>query len=190
MTDYKTQPDRNTAIEAYELVLAYLSNGESRVRNDMGKTPERYIKMMEELTTKQPFSYTTFDLPDDDTGMIVQGPIYVQSLCAHHTAPFRGEAWVAYIPGERMVGLSKLTRAVQNAGRQFSSQEEITANILNELETELAPKGVAVQLKMQHDCMHLRGPKAHGVFTTTTKLSGAFKESAETRAEFLNATKA
>lgn len=180
---------REEAVQAYDKVLEYLSKGDSKTRSDMGKTPERYIKMMEELTTEIPFEYTTFELPDDDTGMIVQGPIYVQSLCAHHTAPYRGEAWVAYIPGERMVGLSKLARCVQNAGRRFSSQEEITAKIVNDLEENLKPEGVAVTLKMQHDCMHLRGVKAHGAYTTTTKLTGSFMDDNSTRQEFFNAVR-
>lgn len=187
MSENENIPSREEAIDAYEKVLTYLSKGENHKREDMGKTPTRYIKMMEELTTEIPFEYTSFELPDSDTGMIIQGPIYIQSLCAHHTAPFRGEAWVAYIPGERMVGLSKLARAVQNAGRRFSSQEEITAKIVNDLVDNLQPKGVAVSLKMQHDCMHLRGVKAHGVFTTTTKLTGSFKDNQDTRNEFLQA---
>ncbi len=185
----ETKISRQEAIDSYAKVLEYLSKGQSLDRADMKKTPERYVKMMEELTTEIPFEYTSFELPDDDVGMIVQGPIYIQSLCAHHTAPFRGEAWVAYIPGEEMIGLSKLARAVQNAGKRFSSQEEITSKIVDDLEENIKPQGVAVSLKMQHDCMHLRGVKAHGVYTTTTKLTGAFKEQAETRQEFFDAIK-
>lgn len=183
------EPTREQAIEAYETVLSYLSKGENKKRPDMGKTPERYIKMMEELTTPIGFDYTMFDLPDEDTGMITQGPIPIQSLCAHHTAVFRGEAWVAYIPNKKMVGLSKLARTVQNAGRKFSSQEEITADIANALQDNLQPQGVAVYVKMRHDCMETRGVKVHGAYTITTKLTGSFKDEAETRAEFLASVK-
>lgn len=179
---------REEAVRAYDKVLEYLSHGESKIRPDMEKTPERYIKAMEELTTPQEFSYTAFDNPDKtDKGMIIQGPIYFSSLCAHHTFAFRGTAWVAYIPGEKIIGLSKLSRAVKEAGKRFGVQEEITNDIAQTLMQELHPRGVAVYIKASHDCMSLRGVKASEAQTITTKLTGSFKENPETRQEFLDA---
>lgn len=182
-----TQPTREQAIKAYGTVLEYLSRGESKIRPDMGKTPERYVKAMEELTTPEPFEYTAFDNPDkQDRGMIIQGPIHFTSLCAHHTFEFSGTAYVAYIPGEKIVGLSKLARAVRNTAKRFGVQEEITNDIATELDRELSPRGVAVYLKAKHNCMGLRGVKAPEASTVTTKLTGAFLEEQATRNEFLN----
>lgn len=181
---------REEAVQAYDKVLEYLSHGESKVREDMQKTPERYIKAMEELTTPDKFEYTAFDNPDkEDKGMIIQGPINFSSLCAHHTFAFRGIVWVAYVPGEKIVGLSKLARCVKSAGKKFGVQEEITNDIANTLERELNPLGVAVYISSTHDCMSLRGVKASEAATITTKLTGSFKENPETRQEFLNAIK-
>lgn len=177
---------REQAIQAYDIVFQYLTKGESKTRPDMLKTPMRYIKMMEELTKPEPFEWTCFENEDDDAGMIIQGPINIQSLCAHHTAIFRGVAYVAYIPNEKIVGLSKLARCVRNAGKRFGTQEEITISIANEIEENLQPLGVAVQLRMTHDCMAARGVKAPEAQTVTTKLLGAFLED-KPRNEFLSA---
>lgn len=179
---------REDAVKAYDIVLQYLSRGNSKVREDMGKTPERYIKMMEELTNPEPFEWTCFDNPDEDGGMIIQGPINVQCLCAHHTAVFRGVAYVAYIPDKKIVGLSKLARCARNAGKCFGTQEEMTNAIAEAIQTNLEPKGVAVQLIMTHDCMATRGVKAPEASTITTKLIGAFRDG-EVRNEFLSAIK-
>lgn len=177
---------REEAIKAYDIVLQYLSKGESKERPDMIKTPIRYIKMMEELTEPEPFEWTCFENEDEDTGMIIQGPINIQSLCAHHTAIFRGVAYVAYVPDKKIVGLSKLARCARNAGKRFGTQEEITNAIAKEIQKNLQPKGVAVQLRMTHDCMAARGVKAPEAQTVTTKLLGVFLNG-EPRHEFLSA---
>lgn len=178
---------REEAVQSMDKVLEYLSKGESKVRPDMAKTPERYIKAMEEMTTPQEFSYTSFDNPDkEDKGMVMQGPIKFISSCAHHTYPFQGEAWVAYIPGEKIVGLSKLARCVKETSKRFGVQEEITNDIAGILEKELKPLGVAVYMRATHGCMAWRGVKCSEANTITTKFTGAFKDSLNTRQEFLS----
>ena len=179
------QITREEAIKAYDLVFQYLTRGLSKTRPDMQKTPIRYIKMMEELTEPEPFEWTCFENEDEDAGMIIQGPISIQSLCAHHTAIFRGTAYVAYVPDKKIVGLSKLARCVRNAGKRFGTQEEITIAIANEIQENLEPKGVAVQLRMTHDCMAARGVKAPEAQTITTKLLGVFLDD-KPRKEFLS----
>ncbi len=183
----KDNLDREVAIAGYDLALTYLSHGESQTRPDMAKTPMRYIKAMEELTTPDTFEYTSFENPDkEDKGMIIQGPISFISTCAHHTFPFQGEAWVAYIPGEKIVGLSKLARAVKSTAKRFGVQEEITNDIAKVLNEELKPMGVAVYMKASHGCMAWRGVKANEANTITTKLLGAFKDKPATRQEFFD----
>jgi len=176
---------REQAIAAYKDVLDYLTDGVSQKRADMKKTPERYIKAMEELTTPLEFSYTTFDNPNKDGGMIFQGPINIQSLCAHHTFIYEGVAYVAYIPNKKIVGLSKLARCVKEAGKKFSSQEEIVSDIVTTLQKELKTKDVACTLDMSHSCMGRRGVKAPEARTITTKLGGSFKTNGATKAEYM-----
>ena len=107
-------------------------------------------------------------------------------MCEHHTAPFFGVAHVAYIPGEKIVGLSKLARTVRHYAANFQNQERITSQVAEKLEEVLQPKGVAVMIDAKHLCMEMRGVKTHDTTTITTKLTGAFLDSHETRAEFMS----
>jgi GTP cyclohydrolase I len=118
--------------------------------------------------------------------MIIQTNIPFYSLCEHHTAPFFGTADIAYIPNDKIVGLSKLARSVDLYANRFQNQERITTQIAERLQSELNPKGVAVHLRAQHLCMCMRGVKKHDTWTSTTKLIGAFKQDDKARAEFLN----
>jgi GTP cyclohydrolase I len=164
-------------------ILQYL--GEDPKREGLRDTPRRYLKFMKEFLNPEPFKFTTFDSEGSDE-MIIQTNIPFYSLCEHHIAPFFGTANVAYIPSDRIVGLSKLARTVDHYSRRFQNQERITAQVAERLMEELNPKGVAVSIKAQHLCMNMRGIKTHDTHTTTTKLIGAFKEDAMARAEFLS----
>ena len=107
----------------------------------------------------------------------------------HHTAPFFGTANIAYIPNDKIVGLSKLARCVDLYANRFQNQERITTQIAERLQKELNPKGVAVTLTAQHLCMAMRGVKKHDTYTTTSKMLGIFKENINARNEFLNLIK-
>lgn len=159
--------------------------GEDISREGLQETPKRYVKFMREFMTPPEFNFTTFDAEKTDE-MIVQTNIPFYSLCEHHTAPFFGTAAVAYIPGEKIVGLSKLARTVDLYSRRLQNQERITTQIAERLVKELNPRGVAVVLKAQHLCMSMRGVKKHDTWTTTSKMTGAFKEDLNARNEFLN----
>lgn len=157
-------------------------------REGLRDTPKRYIKFLEEFLTPEPFIFTTFDAEGMDE-MITQANIPFYSLCEHHLAPFFGTAIVAYIPNTKIVGLSKIARTVDLYARAFQNQERLTMQIANRLQSELDPKGVAVQIKAQHLCMAMRGIKKHDTHTITTRLTGAFKDDAKCRSEFLNLTR-
>ena len=187
MTDKKTQVEeanRKKAQEHFRAILEYL--GEDTTREGLLDTPKRYIKFMEQFLEKPDFNFTAFQNEGTDE-MVIQKDIHFFSLCEHHTAPFFGKAHVAYIPGEKIVGLSKLARTVRHYASNFQNQERITTQIAERLEKELAPKGVAIMLEATHLCMEMRGVKTHDTSTITTKLTGAFKENHDTRNEFMSA---
>lgn len=159
--------------------------GENTDREGLKETPKRYIKFMREFLQPKEFNFTSFDAEGTDE-MILQTNIPFYSICEHHTAPFFGYANVAYIPNDKIVGLSKLARTVDLYANRFQNQERITSQIAERIQNELNPKGVAVSLKAQHLCMCMRGVKKHDTWTQTTKLIGVFKEDDKARNEFLN----
>jgi GTP cyclohydrolase I len=157
-------------------------------REGLKDTPKRYIKFLKEFTNPPDFNFTTFDSEGYDE-MIVQTNIPFHSLCEHHIAPFFGVGHIAYIPNKKIVGLSKLARTLETYSRRLQNQERITQQVADFLEKELNPLGVAVVLKAKHMCMEMRGVKKHDTWTTTSKMSGAFKEDLNARNEFLNLIK-
>lgn len=159
--------------------------GEDPSREGLRDTPKRVMKFYREFLTPDEFKFTTFDAEGTDE-MIVQKDIPFFSLCEHHLAPFFGTATIAYIPNGKIVGLSKLARTVDLYARKFQNQERITSQIAERLTEELNPLGVAVILKARHFCMEMRGIKTHDVSTTTSKLTGVFKDKPEARAEFMS----
>lgn len=164
-------------------ILQYL--GEDPNREGLKDTPKRYIKFLKEFLAPKEFEFTSFSSEGMDE-MIIQTNIPFYSLCEHHIAPFFGVANVAYIPNDKIVGLSKLARTVDLYANRLQNQERITNQIAERLMLELEPKGVAVSMKAQHLCMNMRGVKKHDTWTTTTKLTGAFKENQMARSEFLS----
>ena len=162
--------------------------GEDTTREGLIDTPKRYIKFMKEFLEPKEFNFTTFNAEGTDE-MIVQTNIPFYSLCEHHTAPFFGVANIAYIPKDKIVGLSKLARCVDLYANRFQNQERITTQIAERIQNELNPIGVAVTLKAQHLCMCMRGVKKHDTWTMTSKMLGVFKDEDKARNEFLNLIK-
>lgn len=173
----------NTAEWHFQRILELL--GEDITREGLIETPKRYVKFMREFLQSKEFNFTTFDAERTDE-MIVQTNIPFYSLCEHHVAPFFGVASIAYIPNEKIVGLSKLARTLDMYANQLQNQERITTQVAERLQKELNPLGVAVTLKAQHLCMNMRGVKKHDTWTTTSKMLGVFKEDQKARNEFLN----
>lgn len=151
----------------------------------MEKTPLRFAKMLQDLTTPEPFEFTTFE--SDSNEMVICKDITFHSLCAHHIVPYMGVAHVAYIPNGRIVGLSKIPRAVRNHAASLSVQEELTSSITDTFEQTLNPIGVAVVMEAEHMCATLRGVKAAGMKTITSCMRGAFADhDKQARSEFLH----
>jgi GTP cyclohydrolase I len=142
-----------------------------------------------ELLTPQPFRATTFANEDGYDELVLVREIPFHSLCMHHMLPFHGLAHVAYLPGERIVGLSKLARVVEMFARDLQVQERLTTQIADWIEEELQPKGVGVVLKAEHLCMSLRGVQKFGATTVTSALLGQVRDDPRTRQEFLSLTR-
>jgi GTP cyclohydrolase I len=142
-----------------------------------------------ELLTPQPFRATTFANEDGYDELVLVREIPFHSLCMHHMLPFHGLAHVAYLPGERIVGLSKLARVVEMFARDLQVQERLTTQIADWIEEELRPKGVGVVLEAEHLCMSLRGVQKFGATTVTSALQGQVRDDPRTRQEFLSLTR-
>src|SRR5215213_3139110 len=154
----------------------------------LGETPRRVADAYAELLTPQPFRATTFPNDEGYDELIVARAIPFHSLCMHHLLPFHGVAHIGYLPGERIIGLSKLGRVVEYFSRDLQIQERLTTQVAGWLQRELEPKGVGVVLEAEHLCMSLRGVQKLGAKTVTSALRGAVRDDGRTRQEFLALT--
>lgn len=174
--------DRAAAEAAVRALLAACGHDVSR--EGLAQTPARVARFYAEQCTPTSFEFTSFD-SENMSEMIVQAPIPFWSLCEHHMLPFGGTAAVAYIPNGKIVGLSKLARAVEFCSAGLQNQERITLAVADMIEHHLQPAGVGVVLRARHLCMEMRGVQAPDVFTTTSCMRGAMKEDGKARTEFL-----
>ena len=149
------------------------------------ETPRRVAAAYAELLSPKPFRATTFPNDDGYDELIVARAIPFHSLCMHHLLPFQGMAHIAYLPGDRIIGLSKLGRVVEYFSRNLQIQERLTTQIADWLQRELQPKGVGVLMEAEHLCMSLRGVQKLGAKTVTSALRGLVRDDARTRQEFL-----
>jgi GTP cyclohydrolase I len=151
-------------------------------------TPRRIARMYDELLTPRPFNPTTFLNDGGYDELVVATEIPFHSLCEHHLLPFVGVAHVGYLPGERIIGLSKLARVVDLFARNVQVQERLTTQVASWLDDHLRPKGVGVVLEAEHLCMSLRGVQKPGARTVTSALHGLVRDDPRTREEFLALT--
>jgi GTP cyclohydrolase I len=150
------------------------------------ETPRRVADAFAELLTHEPVALTTFPNDAGYDELVVVREIPFHSLCMHHLLPFHGVAHIAYLPGERIIGLSKLARVVELFARELQLQERLTMQVADCLQEHLRPKGVGVVLEAEHLCMSLRGVQKAGTRTTTSALLGLLRDDARTRQEFLS----
>jgi len=170
---------------ARELLIAL---GEDPDRDGLRETPRRVAKAYAELLDPQPFNPTTFPNDEDYDELVVARGIPFHSLCEHHLLPFHGIVHVGYLPGDRIVGLSKLGRVVDLFARRLQVQERLTSEIAGWLDDHLEPKGVGVVIEAEHLCMSLRGVQKPGTLTATSALRGLVRDDPRTRQEFLALT--
>jgi GTP cyclohydrolase I len=147
-------------------------------------TPRRVAAAYAELLTPRAFNLTTFPNDEGYDELVLARDIPFHSLCQHHMLPFKGIAHVGYLPGERILGLSKLARVVELFARGLQVQERLTKQVADWLQEQLAPKGVGVVMEAEHLCMSLRGVQAAGSRTVTSALHGLLRSDQRSRAEF------
>lgn len=164
--------------------------GEDPDREGLIETPSRVARMYEEIfsgLSDNPERHLKLFNEGKNDEMVVVRDIPMYSMCEHHLLPFVGRAHIAYIPNNnKVIGLSKLARIVDNFSKRPQLQERITAQIADFLEDKLSPKGVAVVIEAEHLCMTMRGARAAGALTQTSALRGTMKSDARTRAEAMS----
>jgi GTP cyclohydrolase I len=182
-------PEARTAIEdAVKLIL--FNVGEDPDRDGLQRTPQRVAKMYGELLEGYTQDVETiingamFDVEYGEGEMVVVADIEYNSMCEHHMLPFTGKAHIAYIPRNKVVGLSKIPRIVDMFARRLQVQERLTNEVADALNDHLDPLGVIVVFEGQHSCAALRGVKKHGVNMVTTAKRGAFRTDTALRDEF------
>lgn len=187
-----THDDRPTQSDVEQAVRTLIRwAGDDPDREGLVGTPDRVARAFQELfqgygTDPVAFLQRTFEETDGYDEMVVLRDIRVESHCEHHMLPIIGKAHVAYLPRNRVVGISKLARVVDAYARRLQIQEKLTAQIANTIDSVLQPHGVAVVIEAVHHCMATRGVHKAGVTMVTSRMLGAFRDDATTRREFLS----
>ncbi|MCU1601108.1 MAG: folE [Frankiales bacterium] len=176
--------DLDAASKAVRDLLTAL--GQDPDSEHLRATPDRVARAFAEQLVPQPFAPTTFPNDEGYNELVLVRDIPFHSLCEHHLLPFVGTAHVAYLPKDRIVGLSKLARVVDHYSRALQVQERMTQQVADWLQRELDPRGVGVVLEAEHMCMRLRGARVTGTHTVTSALHGIVRDDPRTRSEFLD----
>ena len=181
------KPNINDAEEAVRTLLSFV--GEDITRPGLLETPKRVVKAYQDWfsgynESPEEVLKKTFDELDGYDEIIMLRDIRIESHCEHHIAPFIGSAHVAYLPNKRVVGISKLARITRIYMKRMQIQEKLTAQIANCIQKILKPKGVAVVIEAQHQCMTTRGISTPGISMVTSQLLGKFRTDSSTRREF------
>ncbi|MCB1547818.1 MAG: GTP cyclohydrolase I FolE [Hyphomicrobiaceae bacterium] len=182
------RPERSEVEAAFRTIIRW--TGDDPDRDGLRESPARAARAFEEFfqgyrQDPEDILRKTFEETDGYDEMIVLRGIRFESHCEHHIAPIIGRAWVAYVPKDRVVGISKLARVVEIYAKRLQIQERLTAQIANTIDRVLQPQGVGVVVKATHHCMTTRGVHKHDTDMVTSRMLGCFRDSPITRQEFL-----
>ena len=180
---------KDEAIRAVETLLRYIESSDTDFREGLVNTPNRVVESFDEIFCGYDMDATsildsTFNAEGFD-GIVLLRDMEFHSTCEHHLQPFSGRGHIAYIPVNRIVGISKLARLLDMHSKRLQNQERITQSIANDIVNNLKPLGCAVILEAQHGCMKCRGVKKQNAIMTTSAMRGVFFEKSEARAEVL-----
>ncbi|MBC2860188.1 GTP cyclohydrolase I FolE [Stappia sp. 28M-7] len=185
----RPRPSREEVEAAVRTLLAW--TGDDPEREGLLDTPKRVTKAYEEIFSgyfQDPAEHlkrTFEDVGGYDDIVLVRGiPFF--SHCEHHMLPFVGEAHVAYYPSEGVVGLSKIARVIDIFAKRLQTQENLTAQVVDAIDTHLAPRGIAVMIEAEHQCMTMRGVQKQGVSTITTQFTGVFRDDPSEQVRFMS----
>lgn len=183
------RPTKKEAEAAVRTLLAY--TGDNPNREGLLGTPDRVVRSYDEFFAgynidAEKYLQRTFEEVEGYDEMIVLTDIALESYCEHHMVPILGKVHIGYIPRKRVVGISKLARVVDAYAKRLQIQEKLTSQIATTIEKVLQPKGVAVIVEAQHQCMSTRGVHKKDVLMKTSKMSGLFKSDPRTRKEFMS----
>ncbi|WP_169513649.1 GTP cyclohydrolase I FolE [Fodinicurvata sediminis] len=189
LTVTPSRPTRAEAEKAVETLIRWA--GDDPAREGLKDTPQRVVRSYEEFFSGyelDPMEILgrTFEETDGYDEMVLLKDIDFESHCEHHMVPIIGRAHVAYLPKRRVVGISKLARVVEAYAKRLQIQEKMTAQIANIIQDVLEPRGVAVVVEAEHQCMTTRGVHKPGVGMVTSRMLGAFRNNTDTRREFLS----
>lgn len=184
-----TRPTREEAEAAVRVLLRWA--GDNPNREGLLDTPSRVVRSYEEFfagynTDPAAILERTFEEVEGYDEIVLLRDIRLESYCEHHMVPITGRAHVAYLPANRVVGISKLARVVEAFGKRLQIQEKLTSQIANAINDVLQPRGVAVIIEASHQCMTTRGVHMPGVGLVTSKMLGAFRDDPTTRRELLS----
>lgn len=182
-TDAFTLPETDTAVDGARMMLEGLGLDISKPH--LAATPMRLVAAYRELFSPRPFQPTTFDNDAEYHGLVVVREIPLRSVCEHHLLPFVGTARIGYVPGERLLGLSKIARVLEHFAGRPQVQERLTNETHDWFAEHLSPLGIGIVIDAEHTCMTLRGARATGAFTTTSRFSGSLAEDGALRREFV-----
>ncbi|GIS15530.1 MAG: hypothetical protein CM15mP117_09620 [Alphaproteobacteria bacterium] len=173
------KPSRDEAEKAVEVLLRWA--GDNPLREGLLDTPARVVRAYEEffagyLEDPEKMLERTFEEVEGYDDIVMLRDVAVQSHCEHHLVPILGKAHIAYLPDKRVVGISKLARVLDSYSKRLQTQETMTSQISNAIQSALKPKGVAILIDAQHQCMTTRGVKKPNVSMITTQFTGEFKK--------------
>ena len=181
--------EKKQAEAAVDTIIRYIEGDNGTLREGLSRTPERVIESFSEIFNgysedSSEVLDATFNAEGYD-GIVLLRDIEFHSTCEHHLQPFHGKGHIAYIPTDRIVGISKLARILEMHARRLQNQERITKGIADDLETHLKPLGCAVILEASHGCMQCRGVKKQNSVMTTSQMRGVFFDKSEARTELM-----
>ena len=180
---------KNDAMEAVDTLVRYIEDCEGELREGLSETPKRVVNSYDEIFSGYRLNSgeildSTFNAEGYD-GIVLLRDMEFHSTCEHHLQPFSGRGHIAYIPVDRIVGISKLARLMDAHAMRLQNQERITMSIADDIEEPLSPVGCAVILEAQHGCMRCRGVRKQNAVMTTSAMRGVFFEKPEARTELL-----